>query len=612
MGLFTDKCTNPECGRRVRKNAKFCPACGAAAPKGQTTCGACGADVRTAGKFCWRCGSDLAAVRKPAILDDRWARSPGDFAVRVDDQDIQGWLRKPLIIEHGTRALIFQAGKFKGEAREGKYDLGGFLKRLNHFLADLNATVILMDAGDVSVDLEAGGLWTADRFEVGCVVRVVVQVSDPDALYVNLFKGGNRVTVAALREELAGEAQMLLAGIVAQHPAERLFSDVSIRGAIQASLNENLAETLRRFGIKLEQLRFIDFAGEAYDRVRREEGELAVESRRVGLVEQRAKLATRLRETLTQQKLEKFQSAKDFEAYVRQTEHELGLKEVIRADEMETLRARFEHQRDREALLRRIEVEGIADDAAREKAWEDLLAAENQRDERHARDLKRQLAEATGDAEKRRIELEIAQLEHERDMQEARDGIALMKEVSAAEQDTLDREQRREAALLEARSKATAQALMTIVDGPAADRIAALETLRARESMSPEQILALAAEASPEAAKALAAKYTADGQVSDAQVDLLTKQLDDQRQLADAHADRMERLMQTAMSQMGAVAATAARPVDPKQTIVAGGGAGRPVVINPQSPPGPAATCKHCGQPTDPGAAFCAECGKKL
>ena len=127
MGLFTDKCTNPECGQRVKKAAKFCPACGAPAPKGQTTCGACSADIRGGSKFCWRCGADLAAVRKPAILDDRWARDAGDFAVRVDDQDIQGWLRKPLIVEHGTRALVFQAGKFKGEAPEGRYDLGGFL-----------------------------------------------------------------------------------------------------------------------------------------------------------------------------------------------------------------------------------------------------------------------------------------------------------------------------------------------------------------------------------------------------------------------------------------------------------------------------------------------------
>lgn len=611
MGLFTDKCTNPECDQRVRKGAKFCPKCGAAAPKGLASCGACGAEVRASGKFCHRCGADLAAVRKPVILDDRWARQPGDFAVRVDDQDVKGWLTKPLVIEHGTRALIFQAGKFKGEAPEGRYDLGGFLKRLNHFLADVAATVILMDAGDVPIDLEAGGLWTADRFEVGCLVRAVVQIDDPDALYVNLFKGGNHVTGAALREELLGEAQMLLAGIVARHPADALFSDVSIRNAIQSTLNENLSETLRRLGIKLVQLRFIGFSGEAYDRIRREEGELAVEARRVGLSEQRAKLTSRLRETLTQQKLEEFQSAKDFEEFVRQAEHELGLKGAIRADEMERLRSRFEFERDHEALLRRIEVESIADDAAREKAWGDLLAAEKQRDEQHARDLKRRLAEASNDAEKRRIELEIARLEHERDMQEARDGVALLKEVQDAEQDGLDREQQREAAMLEARSKATAQALMTIVDGPAADRIAELEKLRARESMSPEQILALAAEASPEAARALAAKYTADGEVSEVQVELLTKQLAEQRQMAEGHADRMERLMQTAMAQMGAVAGTAARPVDPKQTIVTGAGYGQPVVINPQSQGAPPATCRHCGKPTEPGAAFCPECGKK-
>ena len=69
MGLFTDRCTNSECGHRVRKGSQFCPKCGAPGPKGLTQCGSCRAEVRTSSKYCWRCGADLSKVAKPLILE---------------------------------------------------------------------------------------------------------------------------------------------------------------------------------------------------------------------------------------------------------------------------------------------------------------------------------------------------------------------------------------------------------------------------------------------------------------------------------------------------------------------------------------------------------------
>jgi len=633
MGLFTDKCTNPDCGRRVRKGSKHCPYCGTPAPKGLTGCGSCGAEVRTSSKFCWRCGADLAAVRKPVILDERWARHPEDFAVRVDDQDVKGWFVKPLIIEHGTRALIFQAGKYKGEAREGRYDMGGFLKRLNHFLADLNATVVIADAGDVNIDVACGDLWTADTFEVGCGVRVVVRIDDPDAMFVNLFKGSNRVTVGALREELVGEARMLLSGIVAQHPAEALFADLSIRDRIEATLRENVAVTLGRLGLELVQLRFIEFTGEAFEALRRQRAEVRVEEGEADLVEQRAKLAGRLRETLTQQRLDEFQSEKDFEDYVRQTEHELSLKDVVRADEMERLKARFAFERDAETLLRRIEIEGIADEAAREKAWKDLLGEEDRRDERQGRDLKRRLAQAKSDLETTEVQVQIDRLSHgeklrqseaehvaamaagrrelELQGEEIAQGIDALRKVKDVEQDMLDREQAREAATLDARSKASLDALISISDGKSAEQLVELEKFRLQKELTPEQMLMEAAKQSPEVAKALAAKYASEHKVDAARAELLEKQLADQRAMLEGFADRQQQQQSEALRQMGMVAGTAARPVDPKQTIVTGGGPGRPVVINPQAQDAAPAKCRHCGEPLQPGGAFCPECGKK-
>ena len=245
-----------------------------------------------------------------------------------------------------------------------------------------------------------------------------------------------------------------------------------------------------------------------------------------------------------------------------------------------------------------------------------------QRDERLRRDLVRQLDAARNAAEKRNVEREMQRLdhieqmrqteqEHLQDLREARDGLDLLERTKEIEQDEADREQQREARTLETRSKATAEALLSIVEGPAAERIAQLGDLRRRQSMSPEQLLALAAEASPEAARALAKKYEAAGQVSAEQMSLLERQIADQRQMAEGYADRMERLMHVALSQMGDVASARARPTDTRQTVVVpAGGVGTPVVVNPQAG-SQAAACRHCRGPLEPGGEFCPQCGKK-
>lgn len=610
MGLFTNICVNAGCEHRVRKGSQFCPKCGGAAPKGLSVCGACGSEVAQTSKFCWKCGCELADMAKPLVLNDRWSRRPGDFAVRIDKQDIKGWLAKPLIIEHGTRALLFQNGLCKGELGEGSYDTGGFLKRLVHFNLDMHACVVLVEAGDVVIDLENGQLWTADKMELASTERLVLRIADPDAMFVNIFKGSNRVGLDELECQLAGEVQMLLAGIVGEFAAEDLFTGDDARNEVETQLRYTMATTLGRLGLELVQLRFVSFSGEAYEALRRKWGRVRAEEGKVDIVDARAKLRQRLRTTLTQDKMDGFKSDSELEEFIRRTEHDLGLKAVVRDDEMQRLKEGCAFERSRDAVLRRIEIEGIENDEQRARAWKDLHAEESIRDEAHAHDLKRQLAQAKTDAEKQKIQLDLDALQHARDMREAGDGLDLLERTKDIEQAELDREQQREAATLEARGKATAEALLSVVDGPAADRITALERLRARENMSPEQLLAIAAEASPEAAKALGAKYQAEGQINAERLAELQHHMAEQREMADGQADRMERVMQTALAQMGQVAATRARPIEPAGHTVVAGGLGAPVVITPPTSAS-AGTCSHCNAALEGDGQFCPQCGKQ-
>ena len=610
MGLFTNRCINRECGNRIRKGSKFCPKCGENAPKGLTHCGSCGKEISTSSKFCWSCGADQANMAAPVIARDRWARMPEDFAARIEVDAIQGWLVKPLIVEHGTRAMFFQRGKFRGEAKPGTYDVGGLISRLTHFMTDQAASILLMDAGDVELDLENDNLWTSDRYQVGTSLRLVVRIDEPEAMFVNLIKARSRVTIDDLECSLAGEAQMLMEGIVGKYQAQQLFSSLDARNEIETLLREHLATTFSRFGLSLVHLRFIDFSGTEFEEMRKRHADLQRDRERVDLKADRNKLNQRLREDLTEERMHAFKHEKDFEEFVRQTEHDLSLGQIIRDDEMNRLKERFTFERDREQLLRRIEIEGIASEEQREQAWKQLLAEERERDEKHRNELERQLDTAKNQAEIDKTKLETERLEHAEDMRQAEEGIALLREMKEIERADERHEVELEGLTLEHRGRATVQALMSIVDGPAAERLAELEKLRMRESMTPDQLLLLAAEASPGVAVALAKKYEAEGQLGQDVRVQLERRIDEQREMSKEQADRMERMMQTALQQMGGVAATRAQGIQPTQTVVTPGGVGAPIVINPQAPQA-AAACRHCNATLDSGAVFCPNCGKK-
>lgn len=636
MGLFSDKCG--KCKTRVRKGAKFCPSCGEEAPKGLTTCGVCGVELRTGNKFCTNCGTDRSTAPNPELYKQRWARSADDFAVRIDTEQVDGWFTKPVVIEHGTRALLFQQGKLMGELEAGKYDMGGVLKRIPRLGLKTGASLVLMDAGDVTLDIDHTGLWSSDNFEFEASAQIVMRVKDMEQMFVNLFKSVGLLKLDAMRATLCDEVQMILEGTVRQYPAEQLFGNLELRNEIESNIRDYMSNTLARSGFELGQLRFINFGSDKIDQLREQRQDVAVAEAEGDITAQRVALAQRLRETMTQDRIHEFKDGNDFEQFVRQTEHEMGMKEVIRGDEMTRLSERMEFDRSRESILRRLEIQTITDEDRREREWKELLSQERVRDEQQSRELDRRIEQAKSDNEIEKLNIEKGRLRHaesirqreenlglrakthEQEMAEARDGVDMLKQVKDIEyeedkrQQDLDIEaakadQEVEAQRLEARSKATAEALLSIVGGAdAGKQIAEIEQLRQQQNMSPEQILALAAQASPEAARALAKKYENEGQVQGALVEQMEKQLADQRSMSDGYADRMERLMQTALGQMGNVASTRAQVADSQQTVVVpGGGAGRPVVVNPPV----ASNCKHCGSDMDQGDQFCPECGKQ-
>jgi len=798
MGIFTTQCANPECGQRISKGAKFCRYCGGGAPGGTTKCRSCGSEVALSSKFCWSCGGDLGDSIKPVLKDDKWDRQPGDFAIRIDDEDVRGKWVKPLVIEHGCRAMYFKGGKYKGELSAGKYNADGLLTRLPFLSSPKNISVVLIDATEITVEVENAGMWTSDRIQVGTQARLFLKVADPEKMYLNLFKTSRRMTVDAIEQQIAAEAQNAMEQAILGFTADQLFTDANARPQLEAKIGELLKPVLDRIGFEMTRVRFIDFHGEVYERIREQkgqireaEGELEVDQEKLKLermrIEQRARwveaeeerlrrqgqaqdsadwqrlrnerdeldrdkeklriqedriredvrhdgvrvdakadrlqLSQKLRDAFTQEKFHEIKSKADVQDYIKQTEHELGMKGVIREDEIEKLTARLEFERDRDEILRRFEIIGITNDQERQEAWARVQHEERVKDEYLLRDLERELMGAKNDVEKQKLEADKARIqsrlrlevmgdqksfdreqrradstvqqeldqaqhsqkidfarqdhslrhdvrrdEHDQRVREAKDEFDLRRDE---QDDTLDRklraakegneilartkdieidEKSREAEIdvtradgmadveakqLEARSKATAEALISIVDGPqAGGRLAEIEELRIKSNLAPEQILALTAEASPQAAQALMEKYVNDGTVA-AQNEAIQqlqarltdqqaqrqemqqvneKRVHEQQQMAERAGDRVERLMSMALNQMGNVASTRAEGTSEThhhQTVVSQDGRSGPVMVGGGGDVTIVA-CAGCNHRNPQGAKFCENCGKKL
>ncbi|MHC4247779.1 MAG: SPFH domain-containing protein [Planctomycetota bacterium] len=587
MGLFFNTCS--KCRRWIPRSVSFCRYCGQGNDAGWIKCWQCGTKISPASKHCFKCGVDQKDQRALGLINGRWARQDEDIALKVDTSDLAGWLKKGLDVEQGTEAAVLQHGKLVGVTGPGRYTADSLMKRITPIIAKVPTTILLYDASDLEIVMETDGLRTSDGLEVSATYKVVVRITDAAQFIENLFKGRRSLKLPALAERISDEMRNALKAAVAGKKLSELFDSPEVRPGVEKALRATIEPVAARYGLALEQLAFIDFFSADFEAIADRKGELARAAAEGEIDLERLKLTQRLRHEMSQEKMDAFTSEKDFEDFVRQTEHELGMKDVIREDEMVRLKERFSHEREREGLLKRIEIESIGHDAEREEARAALLAGEEARATRHKGDLERALQTAENDADKQRIGNELRKEEMELDKLEAENAIAMRERTMAVQRDhereTLAMKREDEDARLRARSQASAEALLSITEGPAADRLARLAEMERKERLSPEQLFAMAAAADPEVARA----YAREKGIGD-----FEERLRQQEDLHKGYTDRMERLMETAMQQMGRVAGA------------------QQAFLQPGMPLAGAQPCPKCTGMVAPAMAHCPHCGYKL
>ena len=66
----------------------------------------------------------------PTVNNNQWVIQPGDIAARVDARDLQGLLKRGIIINPGTNALLVDNGAIKGLLHPGLHNLDSVDRRL--------------------------------------------------------------------------------------------------------------------------------------------------------------------------------------------------------------------------------------------------------------------------------------------------------------------------------------------------------------------------------------------------------------------------------------------------------------------------------------------------
>lgn len=629
------------CGEKNDKENKYCLRCGSQISV--IKCSACNTDIDAHFKYCPGCGADAGQLANTAEV---WRRDAKAFAYRFEVSDLKGVFRKKVTVEQGTKAIFLQDGKFSGELPPGTYSFGGLIEKITTLNLSGKATIILVDDSDVRLDFNIDGLRTSENFDAGVKGTIVISVEEPVLLFNNLIKSRERTSIKNIEEMLRDEMRNLFQSRIKEHGFEDLYGNLQLKQAIEQDFEHLLHTTLTRMGLKLIHMPYFDYDESYWKEIIRAQGESAkalirqreeirqaadkqlieyeesiraagrevelgkdkqvIEEDREMLAVKRSELDKKIRERLTADKIDEFQSAEELEKFV----HELDKDKVMRENEMAELKQIFEENHEDRAIARKLMLEKLVLTSTLDK---DTAVREHER------------AQSTEDAA---AKIKIEEMQNRADAEEAEILIELLEKKNAAKrEDEFARAQKEadiEAQQLKMRSTASDEALISMTDGKQAEHLSELARMKLATGLTDEQILALGAKDSAAIAEAFKEKYTSKS--ADEIMAIYEDRLGDRdamlktiQEMADKGSDRLERLAAKALEQMGTTAATRAQDGAPGSTTVVTGGGLQPVVVGggaPTTPPAQETTkviiCRECDAELLLGTKFCTSCGAAI
>ena len=223
--------------------------------------------------FCNQCGNKLNGEEKTDISGNIWQSPRDQFAARIDINDLEGFFKKKLIVEEGTRALLFESGKNIGELEAGTYTLDSFLRKFTHFGRSRKLSVVITKKSNLPLIFNIANCQTKEFLSVDVKVEVDFRVEDTALFVRNLLGGAKVYTEANLREVCYSTINNGIKREFSKYSIEELSNNYDLIDVFQKGIELSLSATLEGFGLKFMHIKAFDFKHEAYDEMNKKKGE---------------------------------------------------------------------------------------------------------------------------------------------------------------------------------------------------------------------------------------------------------------------------------------------------------------------------------------------------
>jgi hypothetical protein len=599
MGLFSNPCTNPDCDGRVPRNKRFCEKCGTSGARGWTRCPNCKERVAITAEFCTSCRNPMNPGSREGLAGGRWQRPVGVIAERFNVDDVNAplvgrfidgiiradrTLERGLIVEPGTVAIVLDGGGLHDVLTAGQYNVDSLAHRWNHWGNPPPRSVILIESGDIVLQVEETGLRDATEIPLDFRGEVVIRLREgqqaAEEFLTNMFKragNGGDGAVRARSQLLCENMQQRLApairNAVSEHcgrtSIEDLIKDPQRRLRLEDALRQVIGDSLAATGFEVVRVPAVEFTGVDYERQRQLLGEFELkrmefeynQRMREALAADRSGEA---KDGMTRAKLEH-----ELEEYVAQLAQEKDVGQAKRDQDLRLLKQLQIQELDRNEALYAREQEMAR--LAHEMGYEGLAAEHKHKQERlavehtiavdgiqqgHRRDQRAKDGE-TG-REERLAELEVDRAEAEVALDLKRKKRALEREDMAEALKIKRVDAVAWGELFEGRDLQEIIALHP--NSSVREHLLSLYSRMQKAGLSAEQMLAVGIADSPAAPEALKELVRAGK-------DDLQDQFDEKKAMMDEFAARLQSVMEKALE----TTAQAAKRPDTPSVIPQGG-----------------------------------------
>lgn len=307
------------------------------------------------------------------VLNDRWAVSASDFAVRVIVPDPKGFFEnlplikggpkaRSLVIEPGTRALVIEEGFLVGEVPAGEYTLESFVERLQ-FWRQKQCTLFLTRCEDVPLTSQVSNVPSLEGvcFDLSC--RWTVQISDIMNFMQNLMGAREELPLSELQSLLDPMVRQGIYSTVGRKPYDEL-KQPGLSALLADGLRSEIDVRFQRYGLQFIDLQHVEASCDDGGLGQRE-GELWLRGRQaqllqaasdvadkelsaqVGDIQSKLPLRDELRKAIASDRLGKIKTKEEFADVLL----EIDKGKLLRQEERDALIAAYEEKKeDREQL----------------------------------------------------------------------------------------------------------------------------------------------------------------------------------------------------------------------------------------------------------------------